>query len=547
MQRLGNLSTAPAQLWRHPKRRRRTWLGALVGAAALLVSFGVSAPSGAGASAKASHAKTGGSLTVLEASSFSGEWPAGFDPLNGTGLAVQSQEDAIYGGLFEWGPKNTIIPDLAKSWTFTHDDTLLTLNLRPGVTFQDGTPLDAAAVVYNWERDLLPKNGCICLSSFPVAPNGITATGPLQVQMKLAHPYAALINAFIGEAPNYIASPTAERKLGNRFTFYPVGAGPFQVVSDTTSDELVLKAFPHYWNKGHPYLKHLIFKSVTGGDQAAYEAMLAGDGGVYEGLSTFSLEPTVKKHFRVTTEPGTSVLWVQLNPDKAPFNKLLAREAIYEATNSQQVNKVLDDDTEIPAEGFTTPAGLFFTGLKVPGYIPYNPAKARASVKKLHGIDFTIGYLSSPTDQVLAEVLAKEYEAVGMKVGFDPTDLALEIDQYRANKLQMELATLGAYDPAAGLGVSFRLASNGPFSFVHNPQMDAILNAAASSPVASVRKADYLKAEELMTKEAYGPMLGAGPSLEVSAHDVHGPGFTSSLTAVELGPEIPWEDIWVGK
>lgn len=484
-------------------------------------------------------------MTVLEASSYSGSWPAGFAPLNGTGLAVQSQEDAIYGGLFEWGPNNKIIPDLAKSWSFTHGDTLLTVNLRPGVTFQDGTPFDAKAVLDNWKRDLDPKNGCICLSSFPVA--SMRASGKLQVQMRLSRPFAALVNGFIGEAPNYIASPTAERKLGKKFTEMPVGAGPFEVVSDNISDELVLKAFPHYWNKGHPYLKKLIFKSISGGDQAAYEAMLAGDGQVYEGLTTFSLVATVKRHFRVTEEPGTSVLWVQLNPSKPPFDNLKARQAVYDATDIGAINKLTNNDTAQVTQGFTTPAGLFYTGTKVPGYLTYDPAKARAIVHQLHGLKFTIGYLNSPTDQQLAELLAKEWESVGMTVGFDPTDLALEIDQYRANKLQAELATLGAYDPAVGLGVSFRLTSNGPFSFVHNKKMDAILNAAAASTSAKVRKADYLKAEELLAKDAYGPLLGAGPGLEVSAKSVHGPGFTSSLTAVELGPEIPWEDVWVAK
>ncbi len=114
--------------------------------------------------------------------------------------------------------------------------------------------------------------------------------------------------------PNWIASPTAVQKMGEKaFAVSPVGAGPFMVVSDTLSNELVLKKNPTYWQTGRPYLDQLTFKSV-GSDEAAYEAMLADEGQVYEDMSTpqlFNRRP--RAHFEVENKLGTSPYDLQLN------------------------------------------------------------------------------------------------------------------------------------------------------------------------------------------------------------------------------------------
>ena len=61
---------------------------------------------------------------------------------------------AIYGQLFELGTGGAIVPDLATGYSFSPDGKTLTINLRQGVTFTDGTPFNAQAVYTNWMRDL---------------------------------------------------------------------------------------------------------------------------------------------------------------------------------------------------------------------------------------------------------------------------------------------------------------------------------------------------------------------------------------------------------
>ncbi|HXJ25664.1 MAG TPA: hypothetical protein VNH17_08190, partial [Streptosporangiaceae bacterium] len=99
---------------------RRFCLGgtALLLGLAVAACGGGSSTSSGNAPASSSAPKTGGSLTVLEGAGFAGDWPAGLDPAtNINGAADQSYMDAIYGELFELGPKGKIINDLATGYS----------------------------------------------------------------------------------------------------------------------------------------------------------------------------------------------------------------------------------------------------------------------------------------------------------------------------------------------------------------------------------------------------------------------------------------------
>src|SRR5690348_7299628 len=152
-------------------RTRRTARRLFLGGAALLLAVVTAACGGGGSSSSSttqpsSAPKTGGSLTVLEGAGFAGDWPAGLDPAtNINGAADQSYMDAIYGELFELGPKGKIINDLATGYSFSNDAKTITITLRQGVTFSDGTPFNADAVVWNIQRDL--KSACTCKPTWP--------------------------------------------------------------------------------------------------------------------------------------------------------------------------------------------------------------------------------------------------------------------------------------------------------------------------------------------------------------------------------------------
>lgn len=482
-----------------------------------------------------------GRLTVLENGGLV-SWPQGLNPMtNNDAQADATMSDAIFGTLFEAGPGGRVTGDLAAGYTLANGAKTLIIHLRKGVVFSDGSPFNAAAVTYNFRHDL--SGSCTCKPSWKVA--SITAPNASTVVVKLQDADGAIVNQFQDSNVNWIASPTSLRRLGaTKFALTPVGAGPFEVVSDSINAKLTLARNPRYWQKGRPYLAGLAFESVSN-DESAFEDLRAGSAQAYEGMSSPQLLPAFKKAgFKVATEAADDPYAVQLNAMAPPFNKLAAREAIYYATNAKLLDKKIFNDVEPVTQSFTSPGGLFYEP-KVPGYRTYDLAKARALVKKLGGLHFTLAYGSeSATGPTLAEALQAMYDKAGMTVTLTDLTLPQLIQAYLAHKWQSAEANLGSWDPSAGIGVNFRFFSHSPFTGVDNPTLDSLIVRAEAAPSAAVRKALYHRIAKLISDQAYAPFLFSIATWNVAAKNVQGPGLTTSnLPSIGDGPAIPWQDI----
>ena len=184
---------------------------------------GSAGPSSSSSAISVSQPKQGGSITVLEGKGYSGDWPYGLDPAtNVDAIPNQDMMEAIYGQLFMLGPGGKIEPDLATGYSFSPDAKTVTITLRKGVKFTDGTLFNAQAVIYNWNRDFGPlaqKAGIAPTwnvartnpknpTSTPVA-GAFAATGPYTVVIHQVIPNAAFINQLFDSIPTWIGSPTA--------------------------------------------------------------------------------------------------------------------------------------------------------------------------------------------------------------------------------------------------------------------------------------------------------------------------------------------------
>jgi peptide/nickel transport system substrate-binding protein len=523
------------------RRNQARRLGVL-GLAALLATAAAACSSSSSSSkapAASGSPRSGGTLTVLEWTGFSGDWPAGLDPAtNINGAADQSQMDAIFGELFELGPKGKIIPDLATGYNITNGGKSITITLRDGVKFTDGTPFNADAVVWNLKRDL--KSSCTCKPTWPVT--SVTSSGPMAVTINLSAPDGAFIDQIFDSIANWIASPTAVQKMGEKaFAAKPVGAGPFMVVSDTFSSQLVLKRNPHYWQAGRPYLNQLIFKTV-GGDEAAYEAMLAKQGQVYEGMSTPALIKQAAGHFNVVNQAPTTVYDLQLNTLSGPFKNPAARQAIYAATNIAPILQHIFSNQYPIAQGFTGPGGIC-NQPSVPGYPGYDLAKAKQLVKQLGGLTVSLGTIQNLVAQQTTEALQTEWAQAGIKATIHTYPLAALIAQFTSGKWQAMVQTAGSYDPAGGVGVGFRFLSMSPFSGVHDKHLDSLLNQATAALNMGQRCTLYNQAAAYIAQNYYGPFYFAYAPANVAVKNVVGPGITEPLPTVVVQPTILWEDV----
>ena len=138
--------------------------------------------------------------------------------------------------------KGNIGPGLATSWTVAPDGKMWTFKLRPGVTFHDGTPLDAAAVKFNLDRVVEKKSaGFGQIGGYESSEVIDVATVRVRTRQPFAPFLAGLAHGFVG-----MLSPAAVRKLGPQFAASPVGSGPYVVKEWVRQDHLTLERNPAY-------------------------------------------------------------------------------------------------------------------------------------------------------------------------------------------------------------------------------------------------------------------------------------------------------------
>jgi peptide/nickel transport system substrate-binding protein len=517
-----------------------------VGAALALVACGSkstnsSSTSTSGGSSTTAKAQKGGSMTVLEDSGFAGAWPAGLDPATNTnGAANQPFMNSIYGQLFRLTEQGKIEPSMASGYTFADGGKTVNIKLRPGIKFSDGTTFDADAVVFNIKRDL--KSTCTCRPTWPV--KSVEAQGTDTVVLNFTAPYAAVIASFVDSNANWTASPTALKQMGEKaFRVKPVGAGPFKVVSNKLSSELVLERNPTYFKQGRPFLDKLTFKAV-GGDQAAYQALLAGQAQAYEGMSTPQLVQQASKNgkLKVTQQLSTSPYFMQLNTTIPPFNNPKARQAIYYASDSEAIRSHIFNNMYESTQGFTGPGGLFYEP-KVPGYRTYDLDKAKALVKELGGLTVNLGTINVLVAKESMQALQSQWQQAGIKVKINSYDLTGLIQAFQTKKWQAMLQTAGSFDPAQGVGVAFRMSSMSPFSGIKDKKLDGMLAAGAGTLDEGKRKQIYDGLAKYVSDEAYGPFYFAFAPANVAVKGVSGPGLTTAMPAVVVNPDVFWDEV----
>ena len=163
---------------------------------------------------------------------------------------------AICDKLFDFDQKQAIVPVLATGYEQI-DPTTLLLHLRPGVRFQDGEKLDAAAVKYSLERHaFLP--GSFRRNEIG-AMDHVDIVDPLTVRVVLKQPFAPFI-AVLTDRAGMMVSPKAAEAAGKDFGLHPVCTGPFRFVERVAQDRIVLERFPGYWDAARVHYDRVTYR-----------------------------------------------------------------------------------------------------------------------------------------------------------------------------------------------------------------------------------------------------------------------------------------------
>lgn len=375
-----------------------------------------------------------------------------------TGIAMMH----VFTPLVWQSPLGTFHPALAESWEVNADATEYTFKLREDATFHDGTPVNAEAVKFTFDRIADPQTGSQLAVSLlgPYAESVVL--DEFTVVVRFRSPYAPFLNS---ASTPYLApsSPTAITELGEEYGLSTVvGAGPFKVESYVPNSELVLVRFEEYnigseavfGRTGPAAVERVIFKNIL----EPATRLLALEGGEVDFIDNVPQLDVARLREDPTfvveqiEQPGHG--WsLMMNQEKAPTDELAVRRAIAHAINKQGIIDTV------------------FNGFGTPGCSPLT--------KVMFGYDpASCDYL--PFDQELAgQILDEAGWVLNPATGYRERDgVRLVIDHhYRSDSpLQVAIATfLQANLAEVGIEVAlFGAAQAGYFDAVrsgrHNTQ-----------------------------------------------------------------------------
>lgn len=438
--------------------------------------------------------------------------PDTLDPVQGTTTTVDNIMDYMVQTLVTIDQEGSVLPLLATSWEVSEDGLSVTLNLREGVVFHDGTPLTAEVVKWNLERLLDPEVRVPRRAPY-TAIETVEAVDPLTVRLTLSQPAPALIAA-LSQTTSAMISPNSIGQNGNTYKniVHPVGTGPYTFTSRTPNASLVVDRFEDYWGE-KPYYQTVEFRIVP--EATTREALLLAGQVDLMILPPASDLPALKANpaVEVLLAPSDRTIFIALNNQLEPLTDKRVRQALNYAVDKQAI---IEGILFGAADAMDAPMAASLFGYEKIGGYEYNPEKAKALLAEAGIPEGTELEMIAPTGRYLqdfqaAQAIAGFLRDVGLEVSVNtmdwPTYIATITKPVEENQMQMHLLGWApAFLDASQQMVQFwseRWPPNGlATSFYKNEKVDELIVAAAEEPNPEKRAELYAEASRLIWEDA---------------------------------------------
>lgn len=409
---------------------------------------------------------------------------------------------ALCDKLVDISPKLDIVPQLATGWSWSADGKILTMTLREGVIFHDGTPFDAEAVKANIERSkTLPESR---RKSELASVERAEVTGPLEVALHLTAPDATLM-AQLADRAGMMVSPTAAA-IGADFGLAPVCSGPFRFVERVQQDRIVLERFADYWNADTIKIDRVIYLPIP--DTTVRLANLrAGDLDMIERLAATDVaQASADANLTVTKIDGLGYQGITVNlangeRANTPMGQdPRVRQAFSLAIDRAALNQVVFDGVFSPGNQPFPPSSPWFDQRHP---VPARDVAAARALLAEAGIDrlaVEVQVANNPVQQNLMQVIQAMVAEAGFDVTLQAKEFATLLADQTAGAYQMsQVGWSGRVDPDGNIHQFVTCAGGINDSKFCDPAVDAPLNEARVTPDAAARKQKYDAAHDILS------------------------------------------------
>lgn len=451
------------------------------------------------------------------------------DPAQGGTLGGRQVFSSLCDKLFDIDQEARVVGRLVSEHQVSEDGLAITLKLRDGVTFHDGTPLDAEAVKFNLERSMTleqskRKGDLRAIDSVEVA-------DPHTVILKLKEPFSPLL-AQLADRAGMMVSPAAVEAAADAAAFgsAPVCSGPYKFSERVVQDHITLERFAGYWNKDSFAFDKVVYLPIPDAT-VRLNNLLAGQLDMIEQVATSDLERVkADSRFVVDTVDGLGFFYLQFNlangegADNTFAANVKLRQAIDAAIDRNIINQVAFGGNFTPGNQPVPPSS--------PYYDKANPVpardieRARALVAEAGIADPTLEVTvnNNPTFLRVGQIIQSMAAEAGIKIDLKPIEASTAGAAVAAGAFQAYLSFWsGRADPDGNIYNYFGCAGSSNVGKYCNPQVDELLTDAARQNDPEKRAALYAEATALWTADA--PLLVVYHSKPYFAHKAELAGF----------------------
>lgn len=538
----------------------RYLLATTIGAATLslvLAACGTSSSSTANSGQQSGKPISGGTLVVGENS----DEPTSLNPAQLADTNTTILLRPIFDTLVWETPQHTFEGDLASSWDITNNGKTYTFHLRKGVTFQDGSQWNAAALQTNLQYIVNPATKSPLSASYIAPYQGSKIINNYTLQVNLSTPYSSFINVL---AQSYLSmiSPKQIKDAPQTIATHPIGSGPYKFVKWVKGQYVEYQRWNKYdWapagigHQGPAYIQTIKIEFIDE-DSVRYNAVNSGDVDIIENTPPQDVS-LIKKNpnlgFTSLERPGHPfAFW--FNTARAPFNDVRVRQALVDAVNRTALVKAVGFGAWQTASGYITPATPDYAPNTTP--ITYDPAAANklldeagwtgrdaAGYRTKDGKELTAYYPDAgvnPQTTQFAQLIQAAAKKIGINIVIqEDTDLQASNAEETGNfDLSAGIWTTNTADvlwiqyDSQNITTPQRQGQNS--SGLRNAQLDSLVQEARETTNATLRSSLYSKAQELLVKLAPAIPLYIRPDLVTYTKSVRNVGFDYAYGALDF-------------
>ncbi|MFI6217838.1 ABC transporter substrate-binding protein [Nocardia brasiliensis] len=442
--------------------------------------------------------------------------PDKLDPTTSSSLYTRYVMSSICEKLYDNDSAGKLVPQLATALpTISEDGLTVTIPVRTGIQFADGTPFDAAAVQTSLQRHQTMKTSQRASEMGPIA--AIEVADPAHVVVKFKKPFAPF-TAALADRAGMIMSPAALAKdEGKNFADHPVCVGPFKFVKRVPQTSIEVVRDPLYYDAKKVRLDKVTYRIITDANIRAAN-LRSGDIQVADTISPQDVDALAKDpdlrllqsgslgfygaYINIGNVDGVGKPTKQIDTPIAKDPRI--RQAFSLATDRKTLVDTVFNNWFEPACSGIVPGSTYATeaGIACPAYDPERAKQLLTEAGVQLPYTVTMQVTNTPDQLRYAQAWQASLAEGGFDLKIVPTEYATLLDvQKRGTYEILYLGWSGRLDPDANITKFLTTGSNGNYAGYSNPELDELFGKAARSTDPAQRAELYGKTTALIQQD----------------------------------------------